>query len=432
MVRPIALTTAYLASSVVRSSQPFVTYRAYQQHKLDRTRSVTTVVASFVAATATISCRNTTGSTTHTDALELTQSTKRAVHMMSTTRSNTHHLNEYDTDENKTTPGRETIQTGYLNAADAAALDEELMSTPGYTLEQLMELAGLAVAEAVYQVIPSLSAAAAANDECRDHPISILVICGPGNNGGDGLVAARHLYMFGFTNIMIVYPALHKVKNSHYINLVKQCQDLGISVSDAMPNDWSSQYSIIVDAIFGFSFRGDPRPPYDAILDQLKRLNGNTNVTTVAVDIPSGWNVDGEDVRDGADRFMPNVLVSLTVPKLCAQTYAGRHFVGGRFLPPILAQKYNISMPPYPGVAQVMEITSDANILIASAPIAKDDRSWEVEYANFLAEKERDRDSVANQQTNENESTWEEQYAMYCAEKEEKLQHFEEHQQRND
>ena len=42
---------------------------------------------------------------------------------------------------------------GYLNARDAAALDAELMSSPGFSLEQLMELAGLSVAEAVYDVV---------------------------------------------------------------------------------------------------------------------------------------------------------------------------------------------------------------------------------------------------------------------------------------
>ena len=42
---------------------------------------------------------------------------------------------------------------GYLNARDAAALDAELMSHPGFSLEQLMELAGLSVAEAVYDVV---------------------------------------------------------------------------------------------------------------------------------------------------------------------------------------------------------------------------------------------------------------------------------------
>lgn len=46
----------------------------------------------------------------------------------------------------------QTFETGYLNAQDAADLDVELMSTPGFSLEQLMELAGLSVAEAVYEV----------------------------------------------------------------------------------------------------------------------------------------------------------------------------------------------------------------------------------------------------------------------------------------
>ena len=46
----------------------------------------------------------------------------------------------------------QSIDTGYLNAQDAADLDVELMSTPGFSLEQLMELAGLSVAESVYMV----------------------------------------------------------------------------------------------------------------------------------------------------------------------------------------------------------------------------------------------------------------------------------------
>ena len=45
-----------------------------------------------------------------------------------------------------------SFDTGYLNAQDATDLDVELMSTPGFSLEQLMELAGLSVAEAVYEV----------------------------------------------------------------------------------------------------------------------------------------------------------------------------------------------------------------------------------------------------------------------------------------
>jgi NAD(P)H-hydrate epimerase len=89
------------------------------------------------------------------------------------------------------------VSTGFLNAKDAAALDVELMSSPGFSLEQLMELAGLSVAEAVYQVVPP--------DDSSSKKSTILIVCGPGNNGGDGLVAARHLVMFGY-DCVVVYP----------------------------------------------------------------------------------------------------------------------------------------------------------------------------------------------------------------------------------
>ena len=51
----------------------------------------------------------------------------------------------------------EQQQLGYLTARDAAALDVELMSSPGFSLGQLMELAGLSVAEAVYDVVNTVS-----------------------------------------------------------------------------------------------------------------------------------------------------------------------------------------------------------------------------------------------------------------------------------
>jgi NAD(P)H-hydrate epimerase len=61
-----------------------------------------------------------------------------------------------------------------------------------YTLDQLMELAGLAVAQATAAVFPLVK-------EGVEAPApSVLVLAGPGNNGGDGLVAARHLALWGY------------------------------------------------------------------------------------------------------------------------------------------------------------------------------------------------------------------------------------------
>ena len=233
-----------------------------------------------------------------------------------------------------------SFQTGYLNAKDAYDLDVELMTSPGFTLEQLMELAGLSVAQVVYEVTPTTTPNG-----------KILIVCGPGNNGGDGLVAARHLALFGH-EVVVVYPK-RTTKQPHYTNLVKTCEDLGISILDEMPVDLTA-FSTMVDAIFGFSFNGEPREPFASILTQMMNAQSEFHIPIVSVDVPSGWNVDQGDVSGLG--FLPEVLISLTAPKLCSKNFQGRHFCGGRFLPPLLAQKYNISMPPYPGSAQFMEL----------------------------------------------------------------------------
>lgn len=207
--------------------------------------------------------------------------------------------------------------TGYLSSKDASALDAELMTQPGgFALEQLMELAGLSVAEAVYNAYPPNSSTT---------KTSVVVVCGPGNNGGDGLVAARHLAHFGY-NCSVVYPSLQKSveKNQHYANLVQQCKGMNIPFQEAMPTENSAD--IFVDALFGFSFKGEPREPYASIIMNDFVLS---KIPVVSVDVPSGWDVDHGDVLGTG--FMPNVLVSLTTPKLSSKKFPGRHFIG-RFL----------------------------------------------------------------------------------------------------
>jgi hydroxyethylthiazole kinase-like uncharacterized protein yjeF len=239
-----------------------------------------------------------------------------------------------------------TISTGYLTASEARDLDQELFQT--FALEQLMELAGLSVAEAVYAVLKNSSD----NNNTHDNSTKVLLVCGPGNNGGDGLVAARHLQLFG---VQATVVTLSTAKQPHVRLLLQQCQNAGVVVLHQMPEQLED-YSVIVDAVFGFSFTGEPREPYKTVLQQIQtaQTQFQTNMTVVSVDVPSGWNVNDGDVANG--EFVPDVLVSLTAPKQCAKTFTGRHFVGGRFLPPALADKYKIRMPNYPGVAQVVEL----------------------------------------------------------------------------
>ena len=84
---------------------------------------------------------------------------------------------------------------------------------------------------------------------------------------------------------------------------------------------------VVLDAIFGFSFKPPIRAPFDAALP----LISQSKLPIVSVDIPSGWDV--EDGNAEGVGLNPDVLLSLTAPKQGARLFQGRHFLGGRFVP---------------------------------------------------------------------------------------------------
>eukprot|EP00698_Gefionella_okellyi_P006826 TRINITY_DN163_c0_g1_i6.p1 TRINITY_DN163_c0_g1~~TRINITY_DN163_c0_g1_i6.p1 ORF type:complete len:207 (-),score=34.83 TRINITY_DN163_c0_g1_i6:49-669(-) len=203
-----------------------------------------------------------------------------------------------------------------------------------------MELAGLSIACAIHKEYPP------------DKFKRAVVLVGPGNNGGDGLVAARHLFHFGYMP-SIILPRAPKPDNIQ-ARLVKQLHTLQIPISSEIPSTVSAE--ILVDAVFGFSFSGAVRAPYDGALRLLKSSVGQMKI--VAVDIPSGWDVERGNVNElGPD---PDMLISLSAPKTCAKFLRPDtlHYLGGRFVPPSVAQKYQLSLPPYAGAEQCVRLPS--------------------------------------------------------------------------
>lgn len=239
-----------------------------------------------------------------------------------------------------------------LDAAAAARLDAELMASPGFSLDQLMELAGLSVACALAEVYPPST-----------HP-RVLIVAGPGNNGGDGLVAARHLVHFGYSP-RVVLPR-RRAGDAGVANLLAQLEMLGVVVLPDMPVaeailkvGGADSADVALDAIFGFSFSGPPREPLAGALRTLAAVSeqqqehresngkldpGNCSsinsatagaagtvlitaasavapicrskaggIPVVSVDVPSGWAVDGGDTEEATTlRLLPSMLVSLT------------------------------------------------------------------------------------------------------------------------
>jgi ADP-dependent NAD(P)H-hydrate dehydratase / NAD(P)H-hydrate epimerase len=127
----------------------------------------------------------------------------------------------------------------------------------GHDVEAMMERAGKAVAELVLADFP---------DAAR-----ITVVCGSGNNGGDGRVAARHLEQAGRE----------------------------IRVVETKPEDEEKDLGrpdLVVDAVFGTGFSGEPRPSAARLIEAINALD----VEVVAVDLPSGVDASTGEVAGAA------------------------------------------------------------------------------------------------------------------------------------
>ncbi|XP_036198537.1 NAD(P)H-hydrate epimerase isoform X1 [Myotis myotis] len=226
-----------------------------------------------------------------------------------------------------------SAQVKLLSQEEAQAVDEELFKEYQFSVDQLMELAGLSCATAIAKAYPPTSLSRS--------PPTVLVICGPGNNGGDGLVCARHLKLFGYQPT-IYYPK--RPNKPLFTALVTQCEKMDIPFLGEMPPEpqlIDELYELVVDAIFGFSFKGDVREPFRNILSVLSGLT----VPIASIDIPSGWDVE----KGNPGGIQPDLLISLTAPKKSATHFTGRyHYLGGRFVPPALEKKYQLNLPPYP------------------------------------------------------------------------------------
>lgn len=146
--------------------------------------------------------------------------------------------------------------------------------------------------------------------------------------------------------------------------LIKQATLMDIDFVEEFPKD--RKFNVIVDAFFGFSFKPPIREPFGQILSHVVE----SRIPVFSIDIPSGRFFQqlgglnttlGWDVENGPMKNVPNIepeaLISLTAPKKCAQHFKGKHhFLGGRFVPKKLAEKYALDLPDYPGSQQFVRL----------------------------------------------------------------------------
>ncbi len=188
-----------------------------------------------------------------------------------------------------------------MRAADSWSIGEQ-----GVPSLELMETAGEAVAEAV-------------RDVAKDGPVR--VVCGKGNNAGDGLVAARHLVDTGYeVEPVLLWPA-SELSADASTNLER----FDGEVREVEPADIQGALvgsGAVIDAIFGTGFSGAPRAPADAAIETMNA----SGAPVVAADIPSGVDASSGEAEGAA--VDADVTVSFHAAKLGHWIFPGKAKAG--------------------------------------------------------------------------------------------------------
>ncbi|ABL79042.1 NAD(P)H-hydrate dehydratase [Thermofilum pendens] len=192
-------------------------------------------------------------------------------------------------------------------------LDREAAEKYGVKEEILMENAGASVARLAVSLIGL--------------PMSAAVVCGPGNNGGDGLVAARHLSSMGADVKVFLVAAPDKlagIVKENYERVVKA--GIAVEVVDEERAEGLSEelslFDVVVDALFG---TGLSRPLEGVYRKVVEAINGSGSLV-ISVDIPSGVHGDTGQVLGVAVRA--DYTVTFGLPKLGNLMYPGAELGG--------------------------------------------------------------------------------------------------------
>lgn len=173
-----------------------------------------------------------------------------------------------------------------LSPGGAVRLDRETQAR-GTSAALLMERAGAAVARATIDLVSGV------------YGRRVVVVCGKGNNGGDGFVAARHLAREGMRVTVVTIERPGDLREPAATNFQRlREQDVRVrAFSDAGLERELARADVAIDAVFGTGFRGIPE---DEWATSVVAMNAS-RAPVVAVDIPSGVNgangaVEGEAV----------------------------------------------------------------------------------------------------------------------------------------
>lgn len=199
---------------------------------------------------------------------------------------------------------------GALSSEDVAALDRAAVEH-GVSVVQLMEIAGWQVARCAWRML-------------HHAPGRVAVVAGRGNNGGDGLVAARHLAAWGCSVHAVVIAdgrkQLREIVATHLAAAQSSGVHTGFATDPPAVRDAMRGSALVIDALLGTGLRGAPRE-HDA-----SAIVAMEHTHLLSVDVPSGLDATTGEAHQPCVRAA--ATCTLTAMKRGLWTATGRAHSG--------------------------------------------------------------------------------------------------------
>ena len=203
----------------------------------------------------------------------------------------------------------------YVSADQMREVDRLAVDEFGITLFQMMENAGRALARLARERFLA--------GDARGK--RVLVLAGPGGNGGGGLVCARNLHNWGADVRVLVTTAAEGMRDVPRQQL-RLLDAIGVSTVVATEAAQLPEADIIVDALIGYSLRGAPSGAVAALV----RAANRHRAPTLALDVPTG--VDATTGEVAGDAIRADATLTLALPKTGLRTAAAEEYVGELYL----------------------------------------------------------------------------------------------------
>ena len=156
---------------------------------------------------------------------------------------------------------------------------------------------------------------------------TVCIFCGPGNNGGDGFVIARHLCIAGFHVEIVLLADPERLAPDAKVNH-DIARKMGIPIQNFSPDQAQAliaKADVVIDALLGTGFAGQVRPPMDRAVEL---INIADQALKVAIDVPSG--LDCNSGKPAAATVKADLTITFVAPKVgfaSAAEYTGKVLV---------------------------------------------------------------------------------------------------------